>query len=113
MIANGIARESLYAPAMSELRAHQISTVTGSVLLLAYTWMFFPWLRIESPREAWIAGALWLVLTVAFEFLFGHFVARHSWRRLLQDYHILEGRLWSLFLLLTLLAPRIVLQIGR
>ena len=38
-------------------------------------------------------------MTVAFEFGFGHFVAGHSWQRLLGDYNLLEGRVWLLFLL--------------
>ena len=50
-------------------------------------------------------GLIWLGLTVAFEFLFGRFVAGHSWIRLLQDYNILAGRVWSLLLLWVALAP--------
>jgi len=38
----------------------------------------------------------WLVLTLAFEFLFGHYVGGHSWRSLLDDYDLLSGRLWVL-----------------
>ena len=44
-------------------------------------------------------------LTVSFEFGFGRLVMKHSWERLLHDYNILEGRVWILVLLWTLLAP--------
>lgn len=111
MIANGIARVSLYGPSMSELRAHQLSSVTGIALLVVYTWFVFPWLELDSPRAAWVAGGLWLVLTVTFEFLFGHFVAGNSWARLFRDYDLLEGRVWLLVLVAIVVVPRCVFQV--
>jgi hypothetical protein len=111
MIANGFARVSLYGPSMSELTAHQISSVTGIALLAIYTWLVFPWLRLDSARAAWGAGGLWLVLTVAFEFLFGHFVAGNSWARLLKDYNLLEGRVWLLVLVAIVAVPRLILEV--
>jgi len=113
MIANGVARQSLYGSSMSELLAHQVSTITGVILLLAYTWLLLPRLGIDSPRRAWMAGGLWLGLTVVFEFGFGHFVAGHSWSRLFQDYNLLEGRVWSLFLVVVFVAPWLVLRVRR
>ncbi len=50
-------------------------------------------------------GLTWLVLTVAFEFLFGHFVMGHSWTTLFQDYNILAGRMWSIVLVRVTTAP--------
>jgi hypothetical protein len=113
MIANGVARQSLYGSSMSELLAHQVSTITGVILLLAYTWLLLPRLGIDSQRRAWMAGGLWLGLTVVFEFGFGHFVAGHSWSRLFQDYNLLEGRVWSLFLVVVFVAPWLVLRVRR
>jgi len=40
-------------------------------------------------------GLVWLAMTVAFEFLFGDYVAGHSWDRLLHDYNLFAGRLGS------------------
>lgn len=111
MIANGIARVSIYGPSMSDLTAHQVSSATGIGLLVVYTWLVLPWLRLVSPREAWTVGALWFTLTVAFEFLFGHFVAGHPWRRLFQDYNLLEGRIWLLVLLAIIVVPRAIYQL--
>lgn len=108
MIANGVLRQSVYGPAMSELRAHQLSTVTAALILLAYLWALFDRLDIEAERDAWSMGALWLALTVAFEFAFGRWVVGHSWARLVQDYNLAQGRVWSLFLVWIVLAPWIV-----
>lgn len=105
MIANGIARESLYGSSLGEFRAHQVSTLTAVILLAVYTFFVFPWLRVTSAQEAWRVGGLWVVLTVAFEFGFGRFIAGHSWSRLLEDYYLFAGRVWVLFLLAVALAP--------
>lgn len=108
MIANGVARERILARRLDDLRAHQASCITGALLILAITWAALPWLGLlEAPRAQWSVGALWLALTIAFEFLFGHWVAGHSWARLLQDYELHRGRLWIGVLLVTLSAPRL------
>ncbi|MDY6953749.1 MAG: hypothetical protein SWE60_19755 [Thermodesulfobacteriota bacterium] len=44
-------------------------------------------------------------MTILFEFLLGHFLLGHSWGRLFHDYNLLKGRLWSLLLVWTALAP--------
>jgi hypothetical protein len=49
---------------------------------------------------------LWLGLTLAFEFLVGHYAFGTSWNELLADYDILNGRLWLLVLVAALTAPR-------
>jgi hypothetical protein len=67
-------------------------------------WVIRRW-RPRSTAQALGVGALWLGLTVAFEFLFGHYVAGHSWARLVQDYDLLSGRLWPLVLLWVAAAP--------
>jgi hypothetical protein len=46
-----------------------------------------------------------LGFTIAFEFLFGHYIADHPWSKLFQDYNILAGRVWAVVLLWVALAP--------
>jgi hypothetical protein len=55
-----------------------------------------------------VVGLLWLVLTVAFEFGFFHYVVGKPWDVLLADYNILRGRLWVLVLATVLLGPILV-----
>ena len=57
-----------------------------------------------SAEQALAIGLLWLGLTVAFEFLFGHYVAGHPWPQL-HDYNLLAGRVWSLLLIWVAVAP--------
>jgi hypothetical protein len=112
-VANAAVREWWYAKRVTELRAHQISTASALVLLGAYIWVIIRLWPPESPKEALAVGLMWLVLTVAFEFLFGHYGARHSWSRLLHDYNILAGRVWALVLLWVAIAPYVFLRLQR
>ncbi|MBS1144927.1 MAG: hypothetical protein H6R14_2333 [Proteobacteria bacterium] len=104
-VANGSLRDFTYGRQMSELSAHQVSTVTG-VLLLG--WVIRAFIRRYSPdsgRQALGIGLAWAAMTVAFEFLFFHFVGGHSWAALLANYDVLAGRVWVFVLLWVALAP--------
>jgi hypothetical protein len=104
-ILNGTLRESTYGKRLHELRAHQVSTVMGMGLFGIYIGLISRIWQTQSVPQALTVGLIWLVLTVCFEFIFGHFVARHSWQRLLRDYNLLAGRLWILILAWITLAP--------
>ena len=106
-ILNGTLREKGYAQFMSELSAHQLSTFIFIVLSGVYMYAVVGWYRLHSSREALLVGALWVCMTVAFEFLFGHYVMGHSWSKLFHDYNLLQGRVWALVLVWTLFAPYI------
>ncbi|MCP5065804.1 MAG: hypothetical protein GY946_04495, partial [bacterium] len=82
-IANGVLRQAWYGKHLGELQAHQISTLTGVVLFGVYIWFVVRVWRPVSATQAIAVGLLWLAMTVAFEFLFGHYVAGHPWDRLL------------------------------
>ena len=104
-IANGTLRQFVYVQFLDELRAHQLSAVCFTLLFGAYVWLILPRLRLSSSGEAVRVGFTWLMATVAFEFLFGHFVMGHPWERLLHDYDIFEGRLWVIVLGWVTIAP--------
>lgn len=104
-VINGILREVTYRKYLSELRAHQVSTATGVLLLGLYIWMIANLWGFESRTQAIAIGCIWLALTVGFEFIFGHYIAGHSWSKLLADYNILAGRLWSIVLIWVTVAP--------
>jgi hypothetical protein len=111
-IANGILRQSTYGKLVSDLTAHQVSTVTAIIFIGALVfWLNRRW-PIESASQAWLIGAIWLVLTVAFEFGFGHFVVGHTWSSLFADYNLFNGRVWSLFLLWILAMPYLAFRYG-
>lgn len=104
-IINGVIREATYGKMLSELRAHQISTFTGALLLGLYIWMIIRFWSPASLQQAVLIGVLWLSLTIIFEFFFGHYIAGHSWSHLLKDYNLLAGRVWLLILAWITIAP--------
>ena len=112
-IVNGGLRDAVYKPYVGELAAHQISSVTGVALFFVYTWAISRRWKLESGRQALAAGLLWLGLTVAFEFLFGHFVMHHPWEKLFADYNLLAGRVWALVLVCVALLPYAVYRIRK
>jgi low affinity Fe/Cu permease len=112
-IANGAMREFTYGKRMSELAAHQISTITALFFFGIYIFILTRFWRIESPGQAITIGLVWLALTVAFEFIFGHYVAGHSWERLFRDYNIFAGRIWILVLIWITIGPYCFFSLNR
>jgi hypothetical protein len=104
-ILNGILRQKGYGKFFGELTAHQISTLTGIILLGLYIWWLTGVWKIESSSQAVAIGLIWLGMTVAFEFVFGHYVIGHPWKKLFHDYNLLKGRVWVFVLIWTTAAP--------
>lgn len=109
-ILNGVLREATYKKFVGDLPAHQISTATGIIFFgIIFYFIFKKW-KIQSLNDAILIGLIWLTLTMLFEFGFGHYIMGNSWEKLLYDYNIAEGRIWSLFLLWITIAPVIFFQ---
>ncbi len=107
----GAFREAVFIP---------ITGMNGTLaraVLLPVTWIYIwitAWLflkRTHAPHtqpDALRIGMLWLVLTIAFEFVFGSLVMGNSIQTLLADYNLLRGRTWGLFLLFLAAAPWLI-----
>jgi len=105
-IINAIIREAVYKPVVGDLAAHQASTFIFIALILFVTYLAFRFLEIrQTASGALLTGSLWLVMTIAFEFIAGHYIFGNPWEKLLADYNLLRGRVWSLVLVTTFLAP--------
>jgi hypothetical protein len=111
-VLNGLFRESVVRPRVGELRAHQCSVVTGSAGFMALVYAL--WRddvgRIRD-RDLVQMGAWWVITTIIFEFGFGRFLRGFSWRALLHEYNVREGRLWIVVLLVILFSPVIAKRI--
>lgn len=95
--ANATLRELVFMKEFTEFRSHQLSTLTLIILCFVYVWFVFPYLAVQYPAQAFIAGILWVLLTVAFEFFLGRMTGK-SWEYLFRDYNIAAGRIWIVFL---------------
>lgn len=107
-VSNGFARGLLLSPRMSDLRAHQVSSLLGSALIFAACWWLVPWVGPRRTGALVALGLGWMTATVAFEFAFGRLVGRLPWSRLLADYDVTAGRLWPLVLATIAAAPLLV-----
>src|SRR5574341_1554072 len=85
-ILNGAFRLGRLIPYIGERDGLIASTLSLCVIILGAAWALLPWIRPGTARDAWIVGALWLGLTLAFEFLAGHYVFGESWEELLAAY---------------------------
>jgi hypothetical protein len=105
MFGNGMLRVFVLQPRLGADAARQVACLTGLVIVVALSGVFVRAIPGASSDQLLKVGAIWLLLTVTFEFLFGHFASGMSWSELLEDYDLLRGRLWALVLLGTVLAP--------
>jgi hypothetical protein len=103
-------RELALRPRVDEATAHAISVGLLSAIILTVSWSTVAWIRPRSPSGAWRIGGLWLALTLAFEFLGGHYLFGAPWSRLWADYNVLRGRIWVVVLMTTLVAPVLVVR---
>ena len=107
-IINGGLRNALISPRFGEHVGHLLSTLTLCAMILVVTYLFLSHLKLPYNTAALLQiGTFWLFLTVIFEFVSGHYVMGHPWERLLADYNIRRGRVWSVVLIITFIAPYI------
>jgi len=90
---NGFVRQAVLIPLFGEIVGRAISTLALSALIVVLTWISIGWMAPRSPQQAWAIGAIWVVLTLAFEFLAGRYVFHNPWSRLLEDYDVFRGRI--------------------
>lgn len=105
--ANATLRELVFIRHWGELQAHQLSTGTLIILCSIYVWLVFPLMRIQNPKQAFLIGWVWVILTVLFEFSLGR-LTHKSWEYLFRDYNLFAGRIWSLFLACLFILPYLV-----
>jgi hypothetical protein len=111
---NGAFREFVLKRFLRERGRSFISTI----MLLAFFWIiayfFIKWQAANYDFLLFaVVGVIWLVLTLAFEFGFGHYLAHHPWSELLAEYDVTRGRIWILVPLSTLIAPIILALIFK
>jgi apolipoprotein N-acyltransferase len=63
---------------------------------------------LPDTATATAVGGVWALLTLGFEFGFGHYVVGTSWADLLADYDVSRGRIWVLIPIATAAAPALV-----
>ena len=103
-IANGALREGVLIPRLGLHAGMILSGVLLAALIVLVSTLCLPWFDLHSTRALLLLGLGWLGLTLAFEWSFG-LLRGKSTSELLAAYAFKDGNLWTLVLLVTLLAP--------
>jgi hypothetical protein len=111
-IANGGFREAILKRRVGESTAQRISTGSLAALLCLYFAALQRRWPLATRRDALEIGATWAALTVAFEFLFGHYVDKQSWEELAAAYDLREEKLWPAILAWIALGPAVTRELA-
>lgn len=100
-------RVNVLLPQFGEQTAHQIGTILFLIVQFIIIYFFIKKMKVKETKTLLGVGLFWVVITIIFEFVFGHYVMGNSWQKLFADYNLLDGRLWVLVLINNLSAPLI------
>jgi hypothetical protein len=104
-VLNGALRERVLLRQLGTPVALGVSGVLLSLCIVVVAFVALPRLGVGGRAQALYVGALWLALTLAFEFGFGRLVQGRSWNELLEAYTFRDGNIWPLVLVVTFVAP--------
>ncbi|MGZ4822602.1 MAG: hypothetical protein ACXVZM_13435 [Terriglobales bacterium] len=109
---HGVLRNLLLLPLVGDLRARQLGVFIGSALILGVAVLLIDWIRPNAVRDLLVIGAMWLALTLAFEFGLGHALGR-PWSALVADYDLTRGGLLSIGMVVLAISPWIAARIRQ
>ena len=112
-VINGIFRESILLPAVGQGVALPVSGIILSIIIFMVTYVTFKLFGNIDYQTCFFIGIQWLSMTLAFEFLFGHYVAAKPWSDLFQVFNVMNGDLFIIVLLATLVSPLLVAKIRK
>lgn len=104
-VGNGLAREVIFTPWLGAGIALPLSGLTLSIIVYLVTYLCLDFFQARQRHTFLLVGLQWVLMTLAFELLFGHFVSHKPWEVLLQTFNIATGDLFSVVLLVTFLSP--------
>ena len=104
-ILNAAFRETVLGPLIGHPVALPLSGFLFSILIFLVTLALIPKLSRPSTLPYWAIGGAWVLLTLAFEFIFGHFVMGKAWGEILEIFNVCQGNLMSLVLIAVAVSP--------
>ena len=109
---HGLLREIFIAPQLGDLRARQLGVLTGCVLIFLVAWATARWMGARSRHAQLKVGAMWVLLTLVFEFALGHAMGL-GWDRILSDYNPARGGFMILGMAFLFFAPMLAARWRR
>lgn len=104
-ILNGLLREQVFNPALGPEAALPLSGITLALAIFLITWLLVPVFGPLRPGTYLVTGLIWVGLTLAFEYLFGHYVLGKPWQAIHAVFDVGGGNLFILALLSAGLSP--------
>jgi hypothetical protein len=104
-ILNGAIREKLLTPNIGSSVALPLSGLLLSILIVSVAFATVPFFGSPESKTYIFTGVIWFVLTLSFEFLFGHYIAGKPWHEIIQVFNIKKGDLFIVALFATLISP--------
>lgn len=112
-IANGALREQFLAPAFGAPIALPVSGILLSAIVFLVTWCCYRLIAGCNKLTYLLIGLQWVLMTLLFEFLFGHFVAHKTWTEIFRTFDFMQGDLFLFVLTVSLVSPLVVASIKR
>ena len=103
-IVNAVIRAKILEPLVGRA-ALPASGLLLSLFILTTAFVTVPYFESSSGADYIAVGVAWFGLTLAFELLFGHFVAGKSWQTIMGVFNIMKGDLFSVALFTCLVSP--------
>ena len=110
-ILNGSLRDIVLVPWLGMELALPLSGVFLSMLIFLLTLLLIPFVNLSKQKTCLWIGLMWLVFTLAFEFIFGYFVVGKSWREIQQVFDWRDGNLFSLVIFVTTFSPWVAAKV--
>jgi len=110
-IANGVFRENILVSSLGQSIALPVSGITLSIIVFIVTYISFPIFGKNSALTYFLIGLQWVLMTLLFEFMFGHYMIGKSWSDILQVFNIMKGNLFIIVLIVSLFSPLLVAKI--
>ncbi len=104
-IMNGIFRENVLVSILGQHMAVSVSGIMLSIIVFILTYLFFPLIGKHHTLDYFFIGLQWVVMTLMFEFVFGHYVMGKPWSSIFQVFNIIEGNLFIIVLVVSLFSP--------
>lgn len=109
---HGVLRNRFLVPVIGDVGSRQVGVLIGSALILAIAILTISWIHPSSERSLLVIGAMWLALTLAFEFGLGRALNR-PWNAMLADYDLSRGGLLSIGMVVLALSPWVAARIRQ
>jgi hypothetical protein len=98
-------------PGLGPLAGRALGTLLVGLIIFGLIYVYVGKIKEATSVDLFKLGVGWTIATIAFEFLFGHYVMGLAWESLWADYNIFQGSLWPLVLLVTWLGPLLARKI--